>query len=681
MNKKNKNACREERDEDRSLSRGPLPEEMSSRDQWVVWVLSKKGKKVPKSPKASFGAAVNSTDPSNWGSYAEARAALVQNPRLNGIGFIPTEDDDLCFLDFDDVVDPEAGEIIGQWAFDLMEKLSSFSYVTPSRTGFRIVIKGKLDNTGGDYIWTNPDTGEEHMLEVYDRKHFLTVTERILLQEPVREAQSFLDSLVKASHASPSTTRTLELPEVKLDGDLEKVRARVKRLFAKHDLPLSPITKGSRKITLLSRISTIFVNEDLNPDQLWKLVNDANRTMLYDENGNLEGLEAGEPEEVFEAVSKLNPRISSQTVQQKLDKLHRFMMLVIPRLKGQMTTDAKVVLAWIKHGRKHGTTRTSERVRVKVSKDILMRRARIKTKKTINSSLSRMQRKGGVEKGREPKARTNHYDLDLEKLMDPSFWGISDKDIQDSAAELMRKDPLSNGLGGVSSYYPTTTITWGSFTHKFDEEGLEEAVSSILHTTYHRGVGNAKVRYVVALVLLGGEAHNKEIAKAVGVKPTSTSVPLKELCEWGIVEKPSYGRYRLTKGFMERFQEFRSSRGEFDRDREVRRNITIKRLARHYELDLIEAARQGKNLDDVTVPDKLPEIMAIQAKGKVERAQERRYEKNHTGFEDLVDLVKKLNGREGTISETSETYSTTPWYLPQDNVESAKVEDQREGTR
>jgi hypothetical protein len=46
-----------------------------------------------------------------------------------------------------------------------------------------------MKTTGGEHSL------DGHIFEVYDRKQFLTITENVLINEPIREAQDLVDSL------------------------------------------------------------------------------------------------------------------------------------------------------------------------------------------------------------------------------------------------------------------------------------------------------------------------------------------------------------------------------------------------------------------------------------------------------------------------------------------------------
>jgi primase-polymerase (primpol)-like protein len=242
--------------------------EVKSLDQWICWRYKKgKGQKLKKPPTHPTGGYdINPLDPSNWMTYDEAVSHSESSPLLKGIGFVPTENDDLCFLDIDERIDEETGEMPA-WISRLLDMLDSYACLTPNH-GARIVVKGTLDDTGGDYRFTDPATGEEHVFEVYDRNRYLTFTYHVVHDAPIKESQDFLNSLRKARRhptkksTKKKPTRTIQaLSEADLPEVLEEERKKIKRLFMKHDLPPHPIMEGSRKSTLISYFRKIARDE------------------------------------------------------------------------------------------------------------------------------------------------------------------------------------------------------------------------------------------------------------------------------------------------------------------------------------------------------------------------------------------------------------------------------------
>ena len=124
-----------------------LPEELRSRPQWVTWRYReepgrKKPSKVPHDCKT--GQAANHSDPSTWCEFDVAVGYWHRFPQhLNGIGFVFSDDDPYCGIDFDDCLDPKTGEIHPK-VKELLLSLNSYSEVSPSKSGVKVIVKGSL---------------------------------------------------------------------------------------------------------------------------------------------------------------------------------------------------------------------------------------------------------------------------------------------------------------------------------------------------------------------------------------------------------------------------------------------------------------------------------------------------------------------------------------------------------
>jgi hypothetical protein len=428
--------------------------EVKSLDQWICWSYKKdKGQKPKKPPTHPTGGYdISPLDPSNWMAYHEALLHSESSSFLEGVGFVPTENDDLCFLDFDERIDEETGEIPA-WISKLQVMLGSYAYLTPN-LGVRIVVKGTLDGTGGNYVFTDLDTGEEHVFEVYDKNRYLTFTDHVVHDAPIKDAQDFLNSLRKArkhptkKSTKKSSTRTIQaLPEVDLPEDLEEERKKIKRLFMKNDLSPHPIMEGSRKSTLISYFRKIARNEimkiyeepHLHPerDDMWELINLANETMLYDENGDLAPLDDEEIEEIYTKVTKDLPNLAyrpTRDVRKRLGELLHFLQMI--RVRTRKDSMWKVLKALEEHGRKYGrdVLPTNHKVRVDIGWVALGKQARIGSRSTLSNALWDLQITGMASSGWDKGDKTGHFVIDLEKVMRLPAWGI-DEEIEEIDAD------------------------------------------------------------------------------------------------------------------------------------------------------------------------------------------------------------------------------------------------------
>ncbi len=122
-----------------------LPENLCERDQWVCWKEeSRDGKptKIPVIPGS--GEFASSTDSETWASF-ETALEYTDTGNADGVGFVFTDDDPIVGVDLDDCRDPESGDV-DDVALDIIERLDSYTEISPSGTGFHVLIEGELSN-------------------------------------------------------------------------------------------------------------------------------------------------------------------------------------------------------------------------------------------------------------------------------------------------------------------------------------------------------------------------------------------------------------------------------------------------------------------------------------------------------------------------------------------------------
>jgi putative DNA primase/helicase len=173
-------------------------EELRSRRQWVVWRYETRDGKETKVPYCPLtGQMARSNAPETWVDYL----AAVSAEGYNGIGFVVTRDDSYVGIDIDSCLSP-AGEI-ARWAWEIIRELDSYTEVTPSGTGLRVWIKGKLPPGGRK---GKPEAAEavggDHgpAVELYESGRYFTWTGRAVggLPASIEERQEALCRL----HAS-----------------------------------------------------------------------------------------------------------------------------------------------------------------------------------------------------------------------------------------------------------------------------------------------------------------------------------------------------------------------------------------------------------------------------------------------------------------------------------------------
>lgn len=142
-----------------------VPDELKELRRWVVWCLEERGGKPTKVPYSPLtGRSAGSTDPGTWGSYLEAIKAYTEGD-FDGVGFVFTEADPFCGVDLDRCRDLNTGEL-EPWAREILDRLDSYSEISPSGEGVHIIVRGELP----------PGGNRRGRIEMYDRARFFTMT-------------------------------------------------------------------------------------------------------------------------------------------------------------------------------------------------------------------------------------------------------------------------------------------------------------------------------------------------------------------------------------------------------------------------------------------------------------------------------------------------------------------------
>lgn len=165
-----------------------IPAELRARPQWVDWKSipqpdNPKPKKLPINPKTGKAASV--TNPETWADFDTAVAAarhyrFCKSAALpGGLGFVFTEADPFAGIDLDHCRNPMTGEI-APCAQGIIDRLRSYTEVSPSGTGVKIFLRARLpENAKHDAEY---GTGS---VEMYDSGRYFTVTGQHVSGTPV----------------------------------------------------------------------------------------------------------------------------------------------------------------------------------------------------------------------------------------------------------------------------------------------------------------------------------------------------------------------------------------------------------------------------------------------------------------------------------------------------------------
>jgi hypothetical protein len=125
-----------------------FPIKLTVLPQWVCWryCLNKAGKwtKTPCQPDSTSASVTN---PLTWAPLEFCECAYYSSAHhkfpLDGVGFIVTSADPFTVFDFDHCRDPETGNIDPIIA-DYLVRLNSYTEVSPSGRGLRVVVEAQL---------------------------------------------------------------------------------------------------------------------------------------------------------------------------------------------------------------------------------------------------------------------------------------------------------------------------------------------------------------------------------------------------------------------------------------------------------------------------------------------------------------------------------------------------------
>jgi primase-polymerase (primpol)-like protein len=209
---------------------GAVPAEARAFDHWVGWQLlyrPDKGKFDKLPVDARTGRPASSTDPRTWASFPEALdayRALGPAGRLDGIGYVVSKADGTAdpFVvgDLDRCHDPQTG-ITEEWALEIVRRLNSYTELSPSGRGLRIILRGRLPAHGR----------RKGRVELYEHARFVTVTGWHLSGTPaaVEDRGAELLALHHEVFGDPETGRHVTSRGQSADADDERLLARIRR--------------------------------------------------------------------------------------------------------------------------------------------------------------------------------------------------------------------------------------------------------------------------------------------------------------------------------------------------------------------------------------------------------------------------------------------------------------------
>ena len=155
-----------------------IPVELRASYRWVCWYYtwSRTKRKWDKPPRRIDGTLASSMDAASWCGFARAVHAAKMRPEVfDGIGYVLGGSDTLSAVDLDHCIPNDRtdavreGQVAGidDWARSIVAALDSYTEISPSGHGLRILVRGSLPKESGN---------RKRGFEIYDHGRYVTLT-------------------------------------------------------------------------------------------------------------------------------------------------------------------------------------------------------------------------------------------------------------------------------------------------------------------------------------------------------------------------------------------------------------------------------------------------------------------------------------------------------------------------
>lgn len=247
-----------------------IPQALKNNKRWAPWraIWNEKRQKFDKIPhradQPAYG--ISSAKPAQWFDYDVALAAYLNNQeKFSGIGYVMTGPHGVIGVDLDDCI---ANGEIAPWAAEVIAKLDSYTEVSPSGNGLRVLAFGDLPND-----WTNHEVG----IELYggNEARFLTVTGLHVSGSPteVRPAREDVIKQLESRYAKErrkAEVIDLNMPDV-LDELLIPALDSLDISYTARDFLKTGAHSGDRSRALFSAAVALY-GEGLNDEEVFSIL-------------------------------------------------------------------------------------------------------------------------------------------------------------------------------------------------------------------------------------------------------------------------------------------------------------------------------------------------------------------------------------------------------------------------
>lgn len=247
-----------------------IPDSLKANPRWAPWravwnVKRQKFDKIPAHAKPPYHG-ISTAKPDRWSTYDVALKAYTDNPGVfGGLGYVMTTPHGVVGIDLDNCVEDNT---IAPWAQEVIDRLASYTELSPSGNGLRILVEGTIPHD-----WTNHDVG----IEVYGghEPRFLTITgQRLRVSPHVVQAcaPDVLEGLTAqyAKVKTAATAITLELPDI-LDSDEISGLDELGLHYAARDFLTDGSHRGDRSRELFATAVALY-NAGLTDEEVFSLL-------------------------------------------------------------------------------------------------------------------------------------------------------------------------------------------------------------------------------------------------------------------------------------------------------------------------------------------------------------------------------------------------------------------------
>lgn len=194
-----------------ALDLDKIPQALKDWPQWVCY----RSNKIPVNPKTGDNAKAD--EPDTWGYFDQAvrHWEAHRGNSIAGIGYEFSPDDPFTGIDLDKCLDPKTGEI-EPWGKAIIDRLQSYTEISPSGCGVHILVRGKLP----------PGGNRKGKVEMYNSARYFTTTGRHLEGTPttIEDRQDELTAihrevfgdLQEQAQESPRSTAPLDLTDLEI---------------------------------------------------------------------------------------------------------------------------------------------------------------------------------------------------------------------------------------------------------------------------------------------------------------------------------------------------------------------------------------------------------------------------------------------------------------------------------